>query len=293
MSIGLLGLAMPSLAWAGAWTLPAGRLWVKQGGSFWRTDRKFASSLDTQLTFADRGPVKRGERIPFDPSTGGTLVAVASTTELALGLLHWLQLGLKVPLIWSDFETAPDTVDANFGVGDIQLAGQLSQRLAQWVLSGRVVFKLPTGDFDRLVFSQPIAEGQLDIWLFARLGRSFFPWGYANVDIGYLFRFENSSNQREPGDEVRFAVEGGVHLPYHLGLKAVVDGWIGFEGSGREFGVVQTLPRRRLYSLWAGLFYQPLPQLTLALDTRFLLAGEDLPAGLQFYLSGAYEFQLW
>ncbi|MEE8408409.1 MAG: hypothetical protein V3T05_02270, partial [Myxococcota bacterium] len=113
--VALLALAsamFPDVAEAGPWTLGAGRLSLKEAVGFWSTDRKFASSLDRQLTFADRATVKRGDTIPFDPSTGGSLRAVSIETEAWLGVLDWLDVGVSVPLLALDFDTDPvDTVD--------------------------------------------------------------------------------------------------------------------------------------------------------------------------------------
>ncbi|MEO1336015.1 MAG: hypothetical protein AAFV29_10240, partial [Myxococcota bacterium] len=47
----LLGLTWPRPAWAGAWTLQQGQLWVKQSFSYWQTTERFASTDDRALNF--------------------------------------------------------------------------------------------------------------------------------------------------------------------------------------------------------------------------------------------------
>jgi hypothetical protein len=285
---------------AGAWNLKAGRLWVKQGVSFWQTDRRFASTADTTLVFpsgeCQRDSVSPGDRICFDPTTGGRLTTFSTTTEFRLGVLDWLQVEVILPLLWADFDETltEDSVASNWGIGDIRLRTQVGWLIDKFAAAGRLEVKLPTGDFDPLVFSAPLTEGQLDVALMSSFGMSLYPYGYVNLQLGYRFRFENGQNKRKPGDEFLFVAEGGLDLPWGLLAKLAFDGLVGSPGENSQFsGAPIALPRRRLYTVWAGLVWAATGQLLLEGDVRVLLAGEDFPTGVQYWLSAAYEFSLW
>lgn len=285
----------PMAANAGAWTLGAGRLSLKESAAFWQTDRKFASTLDTELVFPGRGPVSAGDTIPFDPVTGGRLRTLGFTTSATLGVLSWLDVGLNLPLLWTDFDTAPvDTVDSRFGLGDLILSAQAQAlRRPRIALAGRIEWKLPTGRFDPSIYSAPLTEGQMDLAILSSVGVSLYPYGYANVEAGWRFRFENPENHRDPGDEFLFLVEGGLDLPRGLLLKLAFDGLVGTTGSISRFDVVTELPSRRLFSLWTTLLWRATEHLMLELSGRYLLAGEDFPTGIQVMAGVTYQLELW
>lgn len=290
------GVALaPATVLAGAWTQGAGRLTLRETFGYWQTDRKFASSLDTELVFPGRGPVSAGARIPFDPVTGGKLRTLGFTTAATLGVLDWLDVGATLPLLWTDFDTAPvDTVDGRFGVGDLVLSAQaLAFRHDRIALAGRTEWKLPTGAFDPSIYSAPLTEGQMDLAVYASAGVSLYPHGYANAEVGWKFRFKNAENKRDPGDELHFQVEGGVDLPYDLLVKVAFDGLLGQDGSLDRFGTRTELPRRRLFSVWAGLIWKASERLSLETAGRYLIAGEDFPTGFQLFVNAAYQFQVY
>lgn len=280
-----LALASPSTASAGPWTLGAGILEVKEGIGFWTTDRKFASSLDQQLTFSDRGPVEAGERIPFDPSTGGRMTVVGFETGVQLGILDWLDLGVAVPLLAINFDTEPvDTVDGRFGLGDIRASAQvlLPVPLEVPVLAARLEVELPTGHFDPSVFAAPLTEGQLDLTTVLSAGASL-PWqSWASANVGYRVRFENPDNGADPGDELLYHGEVGTHLIGGLSGKLALDGLLGRGGNIDRFGASTPLPRRRVFSGWLGLWWS-FGDLAVEASGRWLFAGEDFPAGVQVF----------
>ena len=279
----LSALTMPRPVAAGAWTQGEGNLWLKLGASLWRTDRKFAGSLDTELVFQGRADVRAGDRIPFDPTTGGELTAMGLTLEAQYGIYSWLDVGVTMPLLWTDFDTSPvDTVDGRIGVGDIRVSARAGlPRLGGWALAGRLEFKVPTGDFDPSVFQAPLTEGQADIGAWLSAGVSLHPWGYTNAEIGYLLRFENGGNERRPGNEVHALFEAGLDLPAGFMLKGAIDGLFGAAGEQTAFGTSESLPRRRLFSAWLGPIWQIHEQLWFDAMGRYLIAGEDIPAGWQ------------
>ncbi|MEO1338845.1 MAG: hypothetical protein AAFV29_24595, partial [Myxococcota bacterium] len=124
-------------------------------------------------------------------------------------------------------------------------------------------------------------------------GVSLHPYGYANAEVGWRVRLQNSENQRDPGDEFRFALEAGAFLPADLMLKVLFDGVVGFEGEDRFANPSTVLPRRRLYSMWFGLIWSPTDRLSVEGDLRWLIAGEDFPTGVQPWLGVSYRFDLF
>ena len=285
-------------AHAGAWVRPHGELWLKTSVSYWQTDRRFASRDDERLDFAGRDPVEAGDRIPFDPTTAGEFRALSLFADAQLGLFDVLQVGARLPLLWADFnETASaDTIDASVGVGDLWLslqAGLPRPILERLQLAARVDLKLPVGDFDPSVFSAPLTEGQVDVNIAALAGVSLHPFGYANIEAGWRFRLENGENNRIPGDEFRFSVEAGAHLPADLLVKAVFDGVVGFDGQDRFATPAVDLPRRRLFSTWLGVLWSPAERFALQASLRILLAGEDFPTGVQPWLGASYQFDIF
>lgn len=282
---------------AGAWTLKGGELWLKQSVGFWHAPDRFASTIDSASPFSTLGSIDPGDRIPFDPTTGGRFQSVSTTFQAQLGLVDWWQIGFTFPLIWADFdetETA-DTVRANFGLGDVRLSTQarLPLRMGPFAVSGRLEIKLPTGDFVKDSTIVPLTEGQLDVETWLSGGVSLYPYGYANVELGYRFRAEDQQN-RNRGDEFLFVVESGIDLPWDLMLKLAFDGLVGGEGSATIGGApVQGPPRRRLFTVWTGLLWRVLPRLLLELQGRYLIAGEDFPTGFQIYSGVSYTFTLW
>jgi hypothetical protein len=133
----------------------------------------------------------------------------------------------------------------------------------------------------------------MDLALFSSAGVSLYPYGYANVELGWKFRFENPKNRRDPGDEFLFLVEGGLNLPRGFMLKLAFDGLVGQPGSISRFDVRTELPQRQLFSLWGTLLWRATDHLMLELSGRYLLAGEDFPTGVQLLVGVAYQFTLF
>lgn len=286
-------LAFPRHAWAGAWTLGRGRVVLKQAAAYWQADEKFASSLDTQLVFPDRGRVEVGDRIPFDPVTDGRFRIASFETGVRVGVLGWLDLGLDVPLVRADFDTAPaDTVEARFGLGDVRVSAQA--RLlggASQALAVRVDWKAPTGRFDPSVYAAPLSEGQADVAATISMGTSLHPYGYANAEVGYRLRMENERNLRNPGDEAFGLVEAGVDLWSRAIFKVAVDALVGRPGVDR-FGGLTQLPRRRFYSAWIALLWRPSERWMFDTSVRLPIAGEDYPTGVAVFGSVTCSFRI-
>lgn len=282
-------------AQAGAWTLGGGNLSLKQSVSMWVASSKFASELDTELDFAGRGEVSRGDRIPFDPQTGGSLRVFSFTSQAWLGVLDGLDVGLTVPVLFNDFDTdGVDTVDSRAGLGDVRLGIKGGLRFGPWAIALSSTVKLPTGNFDPSVFSAPLTEGQLDLAFAADAGLSLGTLGYANAQLGYRLRFRNGDNQRRPGDELFFALEGGIRLPWRLMAKLELDGLLGRHGDDVSVpGRSLELPLRRLITIWAGMLWSATRALIVEVDVRVLLAGEDYPTGVQIFLAASYRLRLW
>ncbi len=286
-------LAAPAQALAGAWTLGQGELNIKLAVTYWSASQKFASDQDS-FTLPGASAVQPGDRVPFDPATGGDLQAVATLLQARLGLLRWLDLGVTVPLVWTDFDTAPvDSVDGRFGLGDLLLELQAGGAVGPAAFAATLLVKAPTGGFDPSVFSAPITEGQWDVQPGLSAGLSLHPYGYANIALGWRFRTRNGDNGRAPGDELHLRLEGGIDLPAGLMLKGAFDALVGFAGDADSFGVSTPLPRRRLHALAAGVLWRSPVGLTAEVEARFPVAGEDYPTGAQLSVGISYQLKVY
>lgn len=269
----------------------AGRLRVQETAAVWAASSRFASSLDVERDFGE--PVEPGDRVPFDPTTGGETFTVASITELTLGLTGDVDLAVQAQFLYADFDTEPDTVDGSAGLGDLRLSLTAATPWWKW-LGVRVRLKLPTGDFDPIVFQSPLTEGQVDLYLAAIVTARSARYGVYG-ETGYRFRDEDRERQEKPGDEVPFYVQGSVRLAPRWTLSVAIDGMVGRTGSRDQFPgtPAATLPRRAYFSLWPRLSHGIATGWDASVGVRRFIAGRDFPAGTQVFLTVGHSLALW
>jgi len=289
-------------AQANAWTTSENTLVLRQAAGYWSSNRKFASDLDRELFFPQRQPPspQTGERIPFDPVTGGRFRIFSMATSLAYGINQWLDVAATLPVLHADFDidirpgdpqAATDVVDARTGIGDLLLSSKARIfKRGRFIAASSLELKLPTGRFEPAVWQTPLTEGQTDVAGFIHLGVSLHPYGYFAAATGWKRRFERSSNTRKPGDEAHANAELGLALPKGFLAKAAIDALLGQEGRIRQFGT--PLPRRRLVSVWGSLIWRASKTLTLDASVRWLIAGEDFPTGIPVFAGVTYSASL-
>ncbi len=285
LAIALFAAPEPSLA--GAWVLPKGRLWGKLGVSWFTTEEKFADNrLDTLKHHPDGSPVQPGDRIPFDFQTGGRYSVASVLMEAYYGLLEGIEVRAKLPFHSTEFSNDAGDIEPGQGPGDLRLgvAGRIWHS-DYWILSTLLEWKIPTADLPRSIYQQPLGEGQHDLSLWIRAGRSLHPRGWLSGELGYRWRFASEELAIDPGNEWLLTVEGGWKPSPPLALKLEFRGLWGGEWLDTGFDLSRELGRRRLITIAPALLIEIGPRLTIEAGADLALAGEGLPAGVLWRLA--------
>ena len=115
----------PRLAQAAAWTVEPGVLWTKPGITRLSSDRIFATPVD-EARLGCGQTITRGDRVPYDCTTGGRFMASTVTLEAALGLHDRFDLRVQVPIvIESSFANDAFEGDSERGLGDVRVGGHI------------------------------------------------------------------------------------------------------------------------------------------------------------------------
>jgi len=188
----LLGLAIPSSAFAGAWTAKEGENYLKGAVNFFETSNRFGPENGFE-NFQNRNFNVYWEHGLKD-----------NLTFFATGSL-------------TDLENITDGQETSgSGVGDIDLG--LKYRLVDGpvIISVQGLFKAP------YLYSEdselPLGNGQEDFEGKLLFGKSFGELGYGGLEVGYRVRTE------DPVDEFRYLVEYGFDLNDKTYLRTKLDG---------------------------------------------------------------------
>jgi hypothetical protein len=157
----------------------------------------------------------------------------------------------SVPYVYIQSEEVDDTIgeDGPEGIGDINLGARykLVNNLfgTGMLMSIQTQVKIPEAyetqyDFENPLNFQNIGDGQYD-WTVSLLFGKGFNKGYAVVNAGYKFRFENDdlgdSLSFTPSDQIVVRIDGGYSLHPKLSLRGNIE-WaksIGNASIGREW----------------------------------------------------------
>ncbi len=260
----LVLFAAPAVpAWAGAWVLPAHRVWGQV--SVFRQET-------TERYFLD------GDRIPY--FFEGRNRTTGLFFDLRYGLTDRLEVVAQLPVYRLEFDDLSDRRRST-GAGDLRLATRWNLVKGSTVATVDAGVKFPTGEFVNDAEVVPVGEGQYDFELAAEAGHSFWPRAaYASVLAGYRFRGTNNANGISPGNEFFWSVEGGHRLVSRLGLKAVARGLHGRRST--SFGLeIPTLKREAVY-LQPGFVWELAPERGIELALPFTVKGRNWPAGVSF-----------
>ena len=187
-----VSLAMPSSAFAGAWTAKQGDNYLKGALNYFETSNRFGPE-DGFENFRNQNFNVYWEHGIRDDLT---FFATGSLTDL---------------------ENISDGVETNgFGVGDVDVG--LRYRLIDGpvIVSVQGLFKAP------YLYSEdaelPLGNGQEDFEGKLLFGKSFGDLGYGGLEVGYRFRTE------DPVDEFRFLVEYGIDVGEKAYVRTKLDG---------------------------------------------------------------------
>ncbi len=199
---------------AGAWTTKQGSFYDRPSMNYYFADEEFDSS-GNKRDFERNGEFQD------------------------LNLSNYLEYGLRndVTLINAFYYKRITKTDdfaetTTYGIGDVDLG--IKYRIHEGtggVLSSQVLAKVP-GAYDRHEIL-PLGNGQLDLEVRVLYGRSLWELlpGYANVEIGYRWRFE------DPSDEVRYLIELGADFTKTVYGRLKLDGIMSMDnGKHRDAG---------------------------------------------------------
>ena len=203
-----LGFAIPSSAFAGAWTAKQGENYLKGAVNYFETSSRFGPE-DGFENFQNTNFNAYWEHGLKDNLT---FFATGSLTDL------------------ENVSNGQET--SGSGVGDIDLG--LKYRLVDGpvIISVQGLFKAP------YLYSEdselPLGNGQEDFEGKLLFGKSFGPLGYGGLEVGYRVRTD------DPVDEFRFLVEYGFDLSEKAYLRTKLDGIHAASSSDVEFATVET-----------------------------------------------------
>lgn len=270
--LAFIGFVLPTAAEA-QWTQgAAGKIWVKSALFIQQTDEHYDEF---------------GVREPWDFQ--GESDAMAVFTDIIVGLHPRIDLWAQIPILDLGFRST-SIDDTRTGIGDVRawLRWNVTSLSGATPISIRAGAKLPVGDSPVSAQVIPLGEGQWDFETWAEIGHSFWPAPvYAELWLGYRFRFANDELVRDPGEEFAWLGEVGVQpTPWSL-VKTTFDGLRG--GRVRQDGVL-AINQRRISTLQfvGGIKTGPIwPEF----GVRVPVAGRDFPAGLQWVIGGSAQIR--
>jgi len=283
----LIFLSLSTQLFAGAWTLKRGDLWVKTSFYYQKTrDRYFADKLACPIE--RNGNCRNGDRVRF-PNNGESKIK-AVFLDFSYGLLDQVQLNFQIPyyvIEFADFGGDRKTTD----IGDIRFGAQYRLIANPLVSSVKIEAKAPTGFFNRDSELVPVGDGQWDLELMARFGKSLWPIpAYANLDVGYRFRFKpaEKTTNRDPGNEFIFRAEAGYNVLRTLQVKVSVNGLYG--NKFKQGDIVA--PERQVLFFEPGIHWNIQGPLAIDTGVQFSLSGKNYTAGEVFNFGLSYNFSL-
>jgi hypothetical protein len=277
-----------------------GDLWAKVAYRTWSADRTFAGPNDRNV---DDG-VELGDRIEFDPTTGGEMRMDAFELQVEGVPLPRLRVGGYMPVVQrirfenANFETTTT------GTGDIrpyvgyQISGEEGRAATTVHLRG----KIPTTSISVEAASVPLSEGQFD--LAVDQTTSWRPIDDLQLTGRTMFRYRapgklpTSGEEYKPGDEmVLDGMVGGAPLET-LWVSA---GYRGLWSTGwelRESGTAGRSDFRMVQELTGGVYWSVGDLLGGALEgfavdasVTWPWTGRDYPAGLSWSAGLAWQYR--
>lgn len=288
----LVILALPVESFAGAWTLPKRRLWLKSAIFYQASDRRFCTEQDAlSLAFRDAGCTAAGHRAPFDPFIGGESRALAIFTEAAYGATGWLDVGVQIPFYSLQFTNLanPRRPRSN-SIGDVRFFTKLRLLQQPFVASLTAGAKSPTGKFTVDAEAVNVSEGQWDFDVIGEVSKSLWPLrGYVSLGVGYRMRTDNDAFEHTMGDELMVLAETGYEPIPNVMIKGTLD-WLRGQAPRLKVNNAPLLERRELLTITPGVIYTLREGLNLEASIRFAIRGQDFPDGPQLMGAISYRF---
>lgn len=182
-----------SYCFAGAWTLPEGKLYDKASLNYYTADPNFT-----------------------DKNIGNYIEYGLTDSISVINSIYYKQIS-------NSFTAAGiTTTTTTRGIADVEIG--LKHKLAEGprgVFSHQAIVKIP-GNYDRNSVL-PLGNGQVDLEYRVLYGLSLAHWfpGYANFEVGYRYRAE------APSDEFRYLAEVGADITERFYARVKLDGILG------------------------------------------------------------------
>jgi len=240
LSTSLLLILMTTSVWAGAWTMPQGKLYTRLAYSEYDSQR-FFNENGTTHAYAPNDEFKNKRRdFDYDEQTWSFYAEYGILDSLTLiGSVDYKETewtyqsnGRKlVDGVMTTFDSGIDKTAKSSGLADINIG--LRYRLLKTdsgVLSLQGLYKTGEAyDEEDQDYTADIqrGDGQEDFELKLQYGQSLYPLvpGYMNAEAGYRWRSQGYS------DEFRYLIEAGVDITKALYLRSKLDGTANF-GNG-------------------------------------------------------------
>ena len=211
-----------------AWTQPKGYAYNQLSFSYYVTDEKW-----TTLGLDDDGEV-----IDLDVDVEKTDTEKFTSSKISYyseyGIIDKLTFFFSGGYDWQESDDVKKFTEENgpSGIGDINLGLRYHLKdniLGSGILSSaQVEFKIPEAyDYGNPNTKLSLGDGQYDA-TFALLFGKGFNKGYAWLNAGYKYRFENKENDPitfKPSDQVKVSFGGGYPLLSWLSIGGLVE-WI-------------------------------------------------------------------
>jgi hypothetical protein len=264
-----------------AWTQPKGHSYNQVTLSYYKTTKKFTTlerNEDDEIvnTHAD---VFRNEEEEF--------TSTKITYYGEYGIIDTLTIFGSIPYDWqrsNDTKRYGDEAGPS-GIGDINLG--LRQSLMDNILGSGVLMsaqaeiKIPEAyDYEHPLTHLSLGDGQYDATLALLFGKGFSN-GYAWLNAGYKFRFENEQQEPytfKPSDQVKVSFGGGYSLTPKLSIRALIE-WTKSVGNAKVSNELIDENSRVIGAQSKGarnVVEAELIKDTLALEPNALSAGIDL-----------------
>ncbi len=290
-----LATQISSVCFAGAWTLPKGRIWLKAAVFYFSTNERFCTELNSRsLAFQSVGCTSAGQTAPFDPFIGGKSTALSVFTETTYGLTNKFDIGILVPFYSLRFTNLanPNRTGTN-SIGDIRFFGKYRFLNDPVVASIMISIKSPTGKFTVDAEAVNVSEDQWDIDFLVEASKSFSKLpGFATIGLGYRVRTDNNDFQTTIGNEVIGIADLGIDLTSSITLRGSLN-WLYGEETRIKLTDKPSLQRRELLTFASGINFKLKRDLNLESFVRFPLRGKDFPRGIQLEGAISYSFSLF
>lgn len=186
----IAGILLSNYCFAGAWTLPEGKLYDKVSLNQYTSDPDFTdTNLGNYIEYGLTDTISLINSIYYKQISNTFTIAGTTTTTTTTGIAD-IEIGVK---------------------------HRLAER-ASGIFSHQVMVKMP-GAYDKNSIL-PLGNGQVDVEYRLLYGLSLWRWfpGYANLEAGYRYRAGT------PSDEFRYLAEIGTDITERLYARVKLDG---------------------------------------------------------------------